>query len=40
VRDHSADRTLGSEQMVLTDDLRQAAWAQPVGQWMRRLVLE
>ena len=40
VRDHSADRTIGGEQMVLTDDFRQAARAQPVGQRMRRLVLE
>ena len=40
VRDHSADRGIGAEQMVLPDDLRQAARAQQVGQRMRRLVLE
>ncbi len=40
VRDHSADRSIGGEQMVLTDDFREAVRAKQVGQRMRRLVLE
>ena len=40
VRHHSADRTLSSEKVVLTDHFRQAARTQPIGQRMRRLAFE
>ena len=36
-RHHAADRPLGTEQMVLADDLGEALRPQPVGQRPRRL---
>ncbi len=38
--DHPPDRPLGTEQMVLPDDVAELLWPQPVGQRMRRLVFE
>jgi len=40
LRHHAADRPLRAQQMILPDDVGEPFRPQPVGQWVRRLLLE
>src|SRR3984885_9694823 len=39
-RQHPCQRAVGSQDVILTDDIRQRARTQPVGERMRRIVLQ